>query len=65
MTPEEINLTPEEIVESLRACAGVGSECKRCTLTVGYGCARDLKIKAAALIEKWNKERDELFGKNE
>lgn len=58
MTPEEINLTPKEIVESLRACAGVGSECKRCTLTVGYGCARDLKLAAANLIEAWSKERE-------
>lgn len=58
MTPEEMNLTPKEIVESLRACAGVGSECKRCALTVGYGCARDLKVAAANLIEKWIKERE-------
>lgn len=58
MTPEEINLTPEEIAGSLRACAGIGSECKRCALTVGYGCARDLKIEAAKLIEEWIKERE-------
>lgn len=51
-------LTPEQLVKSLRACAGAGSECKRCAKEVGFGCSRDLKIQAADMLEKLIKERD-------
>lgn len=51
-------MTPQEMIKSLRACAGVGSECKYCVKTVGYGCARDLKMEAAQIIETLLKERD-------
>lgn len=50
-------LTPEQLVKSLRACAGSGSECRYCAKEVGYGCARDLKVEAANLIEEWIEER--------
>lgn len=51
-------LTPEQLVKSLRACAGAGSECRRCAKEVGFGCARDLKIQAADMLEKLVKERE-------
>lgn len=41
---------PQEIESDLHACAGVGSECQRCSKTCAYGCARDLKVEAAAMI---------------
>lgn len=52
-------MTREEMVKSLRACAGFGGYdgCKYCAKEFGYGCARDLKIEAAALIEEMSKER--------
>ena len=51
-------MTPEEMVKSLRVCAGVGDYgCKYCKKQFAYGCARDLKIEAAAMIEEMSKER--------
>lgn len=41
---------PKEVIGDLHACAGVGSECQRCSKTCAYGCARDLKVEAAAMI---------------
>lgn len=45
-------MKPAEMVKSLHACAGVNSECKRCVKECGYGCARDLKMEAAAMIKE-------------
>lgn len=52
-------MTREEMVKSLRACAGFGGYdgCKYCAKEFGYGCARDLKIEAAAMIEETSEER--------
>lgn len=51
-------MTPEDMVKSLRVCAGVGGYgCKYCKKEFGYGCARDLKIEAAKMIEEMSKER--------
>lgn len=44
-------MNPAEMVQCLHACAGVGSECKQCLKEFGYGCARDLKMEAAAMIQ--------------
>ena len=41
---------PDAVISDLHACAGVGSECQRCSKTCAYGCARDLKVEAAATI---------------
>lgn len=45
-------LKADEIIKCLHACAGINSECKRCLKKVGYGCARDLKMEAAAMIQE-------------
>lgn len=45
-------MKPAEMVKCLHACAGFNSECKRCLKTVGYGCSRDLKMEAAAMIQE-------------
>ena len=51
-------MTPEEMAKSLLVCAGVGGYgCKYCAKEFGYGCARDLKVEAAAMIEEMVKER--------
>lgn len=51
-------MTREEMVKSLRVCAGVGDYgCKYCKKEFGYGCARDLKIEAAAMLEETIRER--------
>ena len=45
-------LKADEIVKCLHACAGRnGDSCKQCLKAVGYGCARDLKMEAAAMIQ--------------
>lgn len=51
-------MKPAEMVKSLHACAGVNSECKRCFKEFGYGCARDLKIEAAAMIQELAAENE-------
>lgn len=55
-------MKPKDLVRSLRACAGRPSQllkpCDECKKKSGFGCARDLKLEAAALIEKWNEERE-------
>lgn len=51
-------MTPKELIRSLRACAGFQSSCRECIKKSAFGCARDLKLEAAALIEKWNEERE-------
>lgn len=43
-----------QIVKDLRACASEG--CKHCSRSLGYGCARNLKRDAAAMIEKMEEE---------
>lgn len=43
------------IVKDLNACATEG--CKHCSRSLGYGCARDLKQDAAAMIEKLKEEK--------
>ena len=50
----------DEIIKCLHACAGINSECKRCLKTVGYGCARDLKMEAAAMIQEMAAEIENL-----
>ena len=50
-------LTPEQLVKSLRACAGIGSECRYCAKEVGFGCARDLKVEAAEMLERLIQEK--------
>lgn len=50
-----------QIVKDLRACASEG--CKRCSRSVGYGCARNLKRDAAAMIEKLKEEKKWSNGK--
>lgn len=44
-----------QIVKDLNACAVEG--CKHCSRSLGYGCARDLKLEAAAIIEKLKEEK--------
>ena len=51
---EELQAQAARIVKDLRACASEG--CKRCSRSLGYGCARDLKRDAAAFVEKLKKE---------
>ena len=46
-----------QLVKDLRACASEG--CKHCSRTVGYGCARNLKQDAAAMIEKMKEDSKE------
>lgn len=58
-------LKPAEMVRCLHACAGVNSECKRCLKTVGYGCSRDLKMEAAAMIQDMAAEIENLRMKND
>lgn len=46
-------MNPGEMVTSLRACADTTMRhCGDCKKTFGLGCARDLKIEAAAMIEE-------------
>ena len=58
---EELQAQAAQIVKDLHACASEG--CKRCSRSVGYGCARDLKRDAAVMIEKMKEERKEWIGK--
>lgn len=51
---EELQAQAAEVVKSLKVCAS--GSCKYCGRSVGYGCARDLKRDAAAIIEKLTKE---------
>ena len=45
------------LAADLKACATEG--CKYCSRSLGYGCARDLKLDAAALLEKMKEETKE------
>ena len=58
-------MKPAEMVKSLHACAGVNSECKQCLKKVGYGCSRDLKMEAAAMIQDMAAENEDLKQENE
>lgn len=40
----------EIMVESLKACANLTAECRKCHKSFGLGCARDLKLEAAAML---------------
>lgn len=54
-------MKPGEMVKSLRACADtMMRHCTTCKKQFGVGCARDLKIEAAAMIEQLSGE-----GRNE
>lgn len=53
-------LKVDEMIKSLHACAGVNSDCKRCIKTVGFGCARDLKMEAAAMIQDMAAEIEKM-----
>lgn len=55
----------DEMIKSLHACAGVNSDCKRCIKTVGFGCARDLKMEAATMIHDLAAENEDLKKENE
>lgn len=57
-------LKPAEMVACLHACAGVGSECKRCLKECGYGCSRDLKMEAAAMIQAMAAELETIKHKS-
>lgn len=48
-----------QLVKDLRACASEG--CKHCSRSLGYGCARDLKQDAAAMIEKMKEDSKECL----
>lgn len=41
----------EILVQSLKACANLTAECRKCHKAFGLGCARDLKLEAAALLQ--------------
>lgn len=58
-------MKPAEIVKCLHACAGVNSDCKRCLKTVGFGCARDLKMEAAAMIQNMAAEIESMRREND
>lgn len=58
-------LKVDEMIKCLHACAGINSECKRCLKTVGYGCARDLKMEAAAMIQEMAAEIENLRREND
>lgn len=51
---EALKAQAAQIVKDLHACASEG--CKRCSRSLGYGCARDLKRDAAAMIERLKEE---------
>jgi len=40
----------EILVQSLKACANLTAECRKCHKAFGLGCARDLKLEAAAML---------------
>lgn len=51
-------MKPGEMVTSLRACADtMMRHCNDCKKSFGVGCARDLKIEAAAMIEELSGKR--------
>lgn len=41
----------ETVARSLEACAYVSTDCRKCHKAFGLGCARDLKLEAAALLK--------------
>lgn len=49
----------ETMAQSLEACAHIKMECGKCHKTFGLGCARELKLEAAALLYSLSRSQKE------
>lgn len=56
-SPRDEQTPPEVVVNSLKACSDTRmNQCSRCHIQFGMGCARALKLEAAATIQELSKE---------
>ena len=60
--PEDAQTMPEVVAQSLKACASTLMDCRRCHKEFGLGCARDLKLEAATMIEELAETAKEAGG---